>query len=55
MDTIKIEILRSTYDSKYYALNIDGTRYGIDAGPWKIVGIAVVPKDEMQKLIDKGA
>lgn len=54
-EIIKIEILQSKFDPKYFALNIDDTRYGVDAGPWEIVGIAAVPKDEMQKLIDKVA
>lgn len=34
---VKAEILRSTYDSQYYCLNIEDKRHGIDAGPWKIV------------------
>lgn len=48
-DKVKAEILRSTYDSQYYALNIEDTRHGVDAGPWEIIATLTISLDDISQ------
>ncbi len=52
-DLIKIDVLQSTWDDKYWALSIDDTRCGPDAGPWQIRHSFSVPIDDLERIVSE--
>lgn len=52
-DFIDIEVMQSTYDSKYRALSVDGIRCGPDAGPWRVVDTFRVSVDTLKRVVDR--
>jgi len=50
---ILIEVMQSTWDAKYWALSIDGTRCGPDAGPWDVHKSFSVPIDDLERIISE--
>jgi len=49
-ERVKIEILKN---GGYWALSINDTRYGPDAGPWKVIGTFNIKKSELIKMIEE--
>lgn len=50
--TVSIEVLQSTYDEQHWALSVEGTRIGIDAGPWRVVRSFTVPLEQLTDAIE---
>jgi len=51
-DLVRIEVMQSTWNDKYWALSIDDTRCGPDAGPWTTRRSFSVPAQDIQKILD---
>lgn len=50
---INVEILRSTFDSRYTALGVGHRRIGVDAGPWRTESRHVVSIASLREAIDQ--
>lgn len=48
---ITIEVVQSQYDRKLTALCIEGRRFGIDAGPWKMLMSFTVSLDDLKHYL----
>ena len=50
-EQIQIDVMQSTWDSKYWALSIDGLRCGPDAGPWQVRRSFSVPTADIERVL----